>query len=345
MRRVSIIYHYYPRFRQPIFEALTRLSSTFHFVYGRNARFGVANLQDDNHDVRRNVFLGTVVLQSFGLSTLWSICRGDSIILGDSKFLNSWLYAIIGRLCGRQVWFWTHGVLEPERGLKWWVRRAYYKLAHGLMLYSANEARLLRELGYDKPLFVVGNANYTENDVASLNPVPLGNRQDGLCYVGRISENKGLSDFIRFAQAHPGIRVVLVGPIADGCKLPSALPRNLLICAPEYTTERLKVVTESCGTLVMFSPAGLSLFTGILLGKRLLIRDLSPQKPEFHLLNQYGLVQTFDDYDDLVRQMREPVLSDKVFQEARERFLRDNAAEQVAARIVAALQESCEPCR
>lgn len=332
MSKFNIIYHYYPSFRRQIFESVKELSPETVFIYGRNARFNIASVADDTDHVRHNFFVGTLIFQSFSLTTLRHVLRNDSIILGDIKYLNSWLYAVLGRLFGRKVLFWTHGVLKPEVGLKWMFRRAYYNLANGLLLYSQHEADLMRDQGFCKPIYLVGNANFNTGELADTQPTGqlAGN---GLCYIGRISAEKGLNDFINFSQRYPDRKVVLVGPISPEDKEGLTTPENLHIIAPEYDLERLRQVTADCGTMIMFSAAGLSLFTAAFLGKRIVIKRTYPQKPEYNLLQDYDLIETFENFDELVQRIEQPLLSDNDYHKARLRFLENNTAENVAKRI------------
>ncbi len=58
------------------------------------------------------------------------------IFLGDAQYLTTWAAALLARLTGKRVFFWTHGWSDNERGFKDRVRRAFYRLAHGLLLYG-----------------------------------------------------------------------------------------------------------------------------------------------------------------------------------------------------------------
>lgn len=61
----------------------------------------------------------------------------DAIIyLGNPYFLATWLSAFLARLAGKRVFFWTHGWTRDEHGPKAWFRKAFYKLAHALLLYG-----------------------------------------------------------------------------------------------------------------------------------------------------------------------------------------------------------------
>ena len=341
-RHVNIVYHYFPQFRERIFDALRRSGAQVRFIYGLPSRFGVHALRHEHDAVQRNVFVGTAVLQSFDTAVLRDVSSRDSIILGDAKFLNSWLYALIARAFGRRVYFWTHGILAPEGGLKWLMRKSYYRLADALLLYSDYEAQLLEANGLAKPLFVVGNSNFSDEEAANWAPRSSDDPAPGpgVCYIGRISQAKGLLDFVRLAEENPWLRVLLVGPVqAEDRKLCGDLP-NLRLAPPEYDETRLAALTEGYDYFVMFSPAGLSLFTAALLDKVILLKSCRPQKPEYHILAKYGLVRDFDDRNGLVALIGREAKGSRRRAEARKRFLMENSAERVAERILSALKQT-----
>jgi len=330
---MNIIYHYYPRFRKEIFENIAAREPKTNFIYGRNARFAIESVADERHHLQRNFYFKNLIVQSFGLKTLKYILSNDSVILGDLKFLNTWLYALLGRLFGRRILFWTHGVLEPETGVKWILRKAYYSLAHGLLLYSKHEADILRNLGFKKPIFVIGNANYSSAELDSKsNLSPASPR--GLCYIGRISNDKGFSDFVRLALEYPDRKVLLIGPSLLNQSDKVKVPKNLTIVAPEYERNSLRDLTADCSTMIMFTPAGLSLFTAALLGKRIVIKHVFPQKPEFHLLQAFGLIELFTSYEELQDRIENPSVGDEQYHSARLKFLKENSAEEVALRLL-----------
>jgi glycosyltransferase involved in cell wall biosynthesis len=56
--------------------------------------------------------------------------------LGNPYYLSTWISAIAARLTGKRILFWTHGWTRKEAGPKAWIRKAFYKLSHGLLLYG-----------------------------------------------------------------------------------------------------------------------------------------------------------------------------------------------------------------
>jgi len=330
----TIVYHYFPKFRREIFDALRQVDNVdYRFIYGRNARFGIQNVIDQRDSIRKNLYIGTFVIQSIGFRDLWQISHSNNLILGDIKFLNSWLYAIICRIYGKKVYFWTHGILQSESWLKTRIRRFYYALAHGLFLYSDNEQELLRKEGYRTAITVIGNSNFSDSECDSDFVFP---QSEGCFYVGRVTTEKRLTEFVDFASENPLRSFVIVG---DGDAKDELLQyhdehhcENLRILPSIYDMKLLSQELLRFRNLVFFSPIGLSSFTAALLGKRIFVRAGLTHKPEYHLLRKYGLVQEFSSFEQL-RQLLDTEIDEVRFRDMRARFLRENSATAVARKI------------
>lgn len=61
---------------------------------------------------------------------------GAIVFMAYPNFLTTWLSALVARWSGKRVYFWTHGWNRSERGPKAWLRRRFYRLADGLLLYG-----------------------------------------------------------------------------------------------------------------------------------------------------------------------------------------------------------------
>jgi glycosyltransferase involved in cell wall biosynthesis len=81
------------------------------------------------------------------------------IYTADIHYATTWLSAAIARLTGKRVLFWTIGWLRDERGVKDFVRRAFYRLANGLLLYGHYAKQLAMTRGFAaERLYVVYNS-------------------------------------------------------------------------------------------------------------------------------------------------------------------------------------------
>ncbi len=81
------------------------------------------------------------------------------IILGAFHWPMNWVAAILARLAGKPVYFWTHGWLQDERGLRSWLRNTFYRLGQGLLLYGTRARAIGIAQGFDgRRLHVIYNS-------------------------------------------------------------------------------------------------------------------------------------------------------------------------------------------
>ena len=81
------------------------------------------------------------------------------IAQGSINCLTSWGLCCLGRVMGIPVLLWGHGLLREESGIRWWLRKALYRLASGQLLYGQHARSLLEKRGFDPAtLHVVYNS-------------------------------------------------------------------------------------------------------------------------------------------------------------------------------------------
>lgn len=143
--RCAIIYHYIARYRMPIFEELSRSTST-DFVFLSDDKTPEAALElaplhahpDVNWIRVRNRWLFSKVLWQSGVVKAAFFGNFKCFIfLGERRFASTWVAALVARLRGKPVLFWTHGVTKRERGLSKRIRHAFYSIPDGLLLYGS----------------------------------------------------------------------------------------------------------------------------------------------------------------------------------------------------------------
>jgi glycosyltransferase involved in cell wall biosynthesis len=151
----AIVYPFTPHYRTPVFRALLENDGlrAYRLFSGRSAiektiKIGVI---PSNKGV---VELPTFTL--YGLTFqmgLLRVCISSKfrhiIFLGDPHFITTWIYAVLARMAGRKVWFWTHGWLRLESGTKGLIRKLFYALPHGLLLYGERGKSIGVQLGFD----------------------------------------------------------------------------------------------------------------------------------------------------------------------------------------------------
>ena len=81
------------------------------------------------------------------------------ITLGDVRSLSTWLFLLSAKVRHKKVFVWTHGWYGKESGLESFIKRVFYKLPTGVLLYGNYAKSLMIKEGIDaKKLFVVHNS-------------------------------------------------------------------------------------------------------------------------------------------------------------------------------------------
>lgn len=165
--RIAVVYHFFPHYRKAVVCELAREGSCEWTFFGDTQDFyresGIQPM-DFPKDVRFERLKVTRIRGSLmwqhGVIGLAASRRFDVLILlGDAKFPSMWAAAALGRLTGKRVLFWTHGWTNRPKGVKRYLRRTFYRLAHGLMTYGRWAKQIAIEEGFDpSSVYVIGNS-------------------------------------------------------------------------------------------------------------------------------------------------------------------------------------------
>lgn len=153
-KKVAVIYHYFAHYRQPVVNELINNSKHhYEFLAGTHSFNSgiklIENFPDNRFKKTSCFFLGPFLIQLGALKAALGTRYDTLILLGNSKWPTTWLAAILARLRGKHVLFWSHGWLQKESGLKGWFRNTFYKQAHALMLYGHRSKCIGIESGFN----------------------------------------------------------------------------------------------------------------------------------------------------------------------------------------------------
>lgn len=166
-KRVAVVYHFFPHYRSAIIRRLAE-EGTCDWTF-----FGDAQDFDRDSGIQPMVFppeiefrrlkvsrlRGSVIWQHGVVRLAASRDYDTLILLGVSKYLSMWVGAIVGRLTGKRVLFWTHGWTYRPKGPLRYVRRYFYRLANGIMTYGRWAKQIALEEGFDpSTVYVIGNS-------------------------------------------------------------------------------------------------------------------------------------------------------------------------------------------
>lgn len=166
MKKAAIVYHCFVHYRMPVLQALSQeLSGEYELTFLSDVtspHSGVAPL--DFEQLRgwrrlKNLWLGPWLWQRGLIRDIVKNKYDVLVLLGQFNFLSTWVVAILARLLGTRVLFWSHGVYGNESRLKLIVRESFYRLADGMLLYGNYARGLMIPHGFDPDkMYVIYNS-------------------------------------------------------------------------------------------------------------------------------------------------------------------------------------------
>ena len=244
--RVAIVQPQMQHYRVPLYRRMFQEQvARYHVWFGRECLdASMKTVQGSDfpdemserlHPVRNVYQGGRLRWQTRIVSLAWR--RGTDVIIfaGMADTISTWFAAIVARLRGKRVVFWTHGFRRKTRGLKERIRERFYRLAHCLVHYGFGSRKLAISRGFAEPnQYVCLNSldhetqlaireELTPEAVAETRKKLTGNvRTPILTWVGRITKPKSLSMLLDVAQSlRASGQYVFCLFIGDGPELPA----------------------------------------------------------------------------------------------------------------------------
>ncbi len=158
-----VIYHFTniaPLYRAKLWETLLKSEGfDFHYFFGENKSLGIKTI-DFQKEVFKNHHKKLNPVGNFwirGKYLVWQtkvlryllFHKVDLVILlGEFTIASNWFYAIICRIRGVHVTFRGHGMYGNERGLKFFLRKMFYRLADTHLLYERRAKKIMVGQGF-----------------------------------------------------------------------------------------------------------------------------------------------------------------------------------------------------
>lgn len=170
--RVAIVYQYIAHYREPIFKRLSADKKIEYTIFS-DCQSNISSLEviklNNNNDnnvreirwarLKNHWFFNTVLWQSGLLSISYSQQYDVIIFLGDVHYLSTWVSSAIARIRGKRVLFWGHGFKSFETGIRSVLKKFFFRIPHGHLLYGNIARDYLDYSGFDRnSLYVVYNS-------------------------------------------------------------------------------------------------------------------------------------------------------------------------------------------
>lgn len=227
IKNVAIIYPYFAHYRLPVLRELLK-SNEVHYtlISDLDSGIGIKTINPElaKKDLtdgglpwkfvkNRWVYKEAILWQSGLLRLLQKEKFDGAIFLGNAYYLSTWLAVFYLKLTGKKVYMWTHGVISTKMGWKWKLRKAFYGLGNGVLLYGHKAKAVMAKNGFpEKKLHVIYNSTGSINDLIKKNEVSIEKRNQKkqqlfknpdlpiIIFVGRLTYVKKLDQILQAAH-------------------------------------------------------------------------------------------------------------------------------------------------
>lgn len=151
--KVAIVYPFFAHYREPVLrELLDHGAHDYYFLADSSdcsSGIPVIDFKDQPRFTRTPTRPVLGFMWQSGLLGATLQRRYDCyIFLGNAAWPATWLAALVARVSGRRVFFWTHGWIRRDRPPVRWLRALFYRIGHGLLLYGHHARTIALEQGF-----------------------------------------------------------------------------------------------------------------------------------------------------------------------------------------------------
>lgn len=165
---VVVIYHFLAHYRKAVFsKLLSGLRGSVVFASDLDGRAIDPTIKawlPEKETNFKHLPVRNIIRNFYWQPTLIWFAIGSgckcAIMLGDMNNISTWIAAVIFRLRGVRVLFWAHGwINSKESVIKALIRKVFFALPNGLLLYGRRSKRLAVEQGFrSSNIWVVYNS-------------------------------------------------------------------------------------------------------------------------------------------------------------------------------------------
>ena len=202
--KLCLITNLAPHYREELFRLIdSRLECDF--VFGDTLNNGIRTFPfvgfRNSVKIVKNVQRGQVTLWQKGVLKKLSEQYDLYILSGDIRCLSTWLFMVIARLRHKRMWLWTHGWSGRENVLQKLLKKVFYRMSEGVLLYGEYARNLMIKNGFEADrLWVIHNSlAYTKQceireslKLTDIYKSKFKNNDPTLIFIGRLTASKRL---------------------------------------------------------------------------------------------------------------------------------------------------------
>lgn len=316
---VCLIYNFAQHYRLGVFKKMElELDSDFYFG---NASDDIVKL--DYNELRnfkgelKNIPIAPPIYWQKGILSIDNK-YSHYILLGEYYCISTWVFTILRKLQNKKIYFWTHGWYGNESSLKKVVKKLFFNLADGILLYGNHAKELMIREGFEpKKLHVIYNSldyNKQFSIRQSLNISPLfedrfGNNNKVILFIGRLTKVKRLDQLIELISNckkafERNLNLVIVGTGVEEHSLQTLVEEKGLndqvwFYGESYNEELNAQLIYNADICVSPGNVGLTAMHSLMYGTPVITHnDYKNQMPEFEAIES-GITGDFFQKDNI----------------------------------------------
>lgn len=200
--KVCLIYNFAQHYRKNIF-LLMEKELNCDFVFGDKyldiKKIDYSLFSKKPFEVK-NINIGPFIWQHNVVKYIFKDYK-KYIVLGQPYDISTWVLLIFAKLLRKKVYLWSHGWYGRENSIKKYIKKVFFGLAEGVLLYGDYARNLMIKNGFNpNKLFVIYNSLDYDNQLIIRKQLKesyiykehFGNDFPVLLFVGRLTKVKRL---------------------------------------------------------------------------------------------------------------------------------------------------------
>jgi len=332
MKRVAIIYNYIHHYRIPLFNLLSKSKiNDYTIISGNNAEIPI-KMADNELSLKNpnNGGINWIIIKNFWwrnrflfqphiLGKSYFTKYDTYVYLGNMYYLSTWISAIIARIIGKKVIFWTHGFIREENNFIGFIRSIFYKIPHKILVYGSRAKNILVSKGFseEKVSLIYNSLDFERQNIffkkkEIIKDLFIDSKLSIVGFIGRLTSQKRIHLIIELLYSMPKGKKFNLLIIGDGDQLSflKNIVYNFNLC--EYVLFKGAVYDEqeNCNFIsmmdVLISPGevGLTAIHSMTYGTPVITHDrFDKQMPEYEVIIP-GVTGDFFDYSNPVSSLQ-----------------------------------------
>lgn len=333
-KKVVIVYNYIAHYRIPIFNLLSKQTDIeFNIWAGVNSEIDIKKADPNLSNIENTEGgLNWYIIKNFWIFKLFLLQldvlkpsfykKFDTVIyLGNMYYITTWFSAIMARMMGKKVVFWTHGFIRQENNFQGFIRSIFYKIPNEILVYGQRAKDILISKGFDESrINLIYNSldfdyqlRIRNNHKNKILKKSVKKRIPTVGFIGRLTKQKKIEILLKTLHElddNNKFNLLIIGDGEEKEHIESLTNKLMLtnyvsFYGASYDEKENCRLIKSMDVLVSPGEVGLTAIHAMTYGTPVITHNnYSKQMPEFEVIVP-GLTGDFFDFKDPINSLKE----------------------------------------